>query len=167
MLGDYIVIAARGEYSLDWTNPFSTILPVARPTAKNGFACPGPDNLIARMSAFLTNAINTALAYMNDTPSVAVVPPNEEGWEVATLTWADGPNGAVKQFKFEILINREEGQTLACTLERDNVTVAWSERFQTALYNAIDGRSLDTHQLSQMPALEDMEDYSDMPPLET
>ena len=119
------------------------------------------------MSAFLTNAINTALAYMNDTPSVVVVPPNEEGWEVATLTWADAPNGAVKQFKFEILINRDEGQTLACTLERENVTVPWAERFQTALYNAIDGRSLDAHQLSQMPPLEEMEDYSDMPPLET
>jgi hypothetical protein len=118
------------------------------------------------MSAFLTNAIHTALAYMNDTPSVAIVPPNEEGWEVATLTWSDGPNGAVKQFKFEILINEAEGQTLACTLERENVTVAWSERFQTALYNAIDKRALDAHQLSQMPPLEDMEDYSDMPSLE-
>lgn len=140
---------------------------MARPRAKNGFAGPGLDYLIARMSTFLTNAIHTALAYMNDKPSVAIVPPNEEGWEVATLTWADGPNGAVKQFKFEILIDKEDGQTLACTLERDNVTVAWAERFQTALYNAIDGRSLDAYQLSQMPPLEDMEDYSDMPPLET
>jgi hypothetical protein len=84
------------------------------------------------MSAFLTNAINAALVYMNSNPAVVVLPPNEEGWEVATLTWSDGPNGAVKQFKFEILINESEGQTLACTLERENVTVAWSEEIAYA-----------------------------------
>jgi hypothetical protein len=118
------------------------------------------------MATSLLTCIRSALTFMNSNPAVVVLPPNEEGWEVATLTWSDGPNGAVKQFKFEILINEAEGQTLACTLERENVTVAWSERFQTALYNAIDKRALDAHQLSQMPPLEDMEDYSDMPSLE-
>ena len=108
------------------------------------------------MATFLLNSINTTMAFLGDAPaSTVVTPPNDEGWMTATLTWSN-----TKVFKFEVLINADEGQTLACVLEREGLTYPWGEKFMTALYNVIDGRPPD------MPHLEDVDEYADMPALE-
>ena len=109
------------------------------------------------MATFLLNAINTTMTFIGDAPvDTFVTPPNNEGWMTATLSWSN-----TKFFKFEVLINADEGQTLACVLEREGLTYPWGEKFMTALYNVIDGRPPD------MPHLEDVVDiYADMPPLE-
>lgn len=109
------------------------------------------------MATKLINSINTTMNFIGNAPIDTVVTPvNDEGWQTATLTWS-----TTKYFKFEILIDPNEGQTLACVLEREGLTYAWGEKFMTALYNIIDGRPAD------MPHLEDIvDDYADMPPLE-
>lgn len=118
------------------------------------------------METTLRNAINTVLNFLEEHPDVVTTPPNNEEWMTATLTWSE-----TKFFKFEIFINPVEGQTLACVLEREELTYPWGEKFLTMLYNAIDGRDLQAYVNNAvpgpMPPLEDMEDYSDMPPLES
>lgn len=126
----------------------------------------------------LNQALINTLNSLGEHPDMTVTDRNEEGWHVITLTWPGGDNVPEKRFKVEVSLGPEIGSTLACVLERVELTYGWGERFMALLYSNIDELPLEAYlPNADMPPLEDVEmnpqgdvvlvdEYADMPPLE-
>jgi hypothetical protein len=118
----------------------------------------------------LNQALINTLNSLGEHPDITIADRNEEGWYVITLTWPAGDTVPEKYLKLEVSLGPEIGSTLACILERRNLTYGWGERFMALLYSKIDELPLEAY----LPPLEDVEinpqsdvdEYADMPALD-
>jgi len=114
------------------------------------------DTLIVRMLQLNVALLNTLNA-LGQHPNLQFTDPNDEGWRIITLTWPGGDGVLERIFKFEINVGEVVGCTIACVLERVNVTYAWGERFMALLYSNIDQLPMDMYlPPGDMPPLEDV-----------
>ena len=101
----------------------------------------------------LNQALINTLNSLGEHPDMTVADRNAEGWYVITLTWPAGDTVPEKHFKLEVSLGPEIGSTLACILERTNLTYGWGERFMALLYSNIDELPLEAY----LPPLEDVD----------
>ena len=106
----------------------------------------------------LNQALINTLNSLGEHPDMTVADRNEQGWYVITLTWPAGDTVPEKRFKVEVSLGPDIGSTLACILERTNLTYGWGERFMALLYSNIDELPLEAYlPNADMPPLEDVD----------
>jgi len=112
-----------------------------------------PSDKMLQLNVALLNTLNS----LGQHPNLQFTDPNDEGWRIITLSWPAGDGIPEKIFKFEINIGEAVGCTVACVLERVNVTYGWGERFMGLLYSNIDQLPVDMYlPPGDMPELEDV-----------
>ena len=106
----------------------------------------------------LNGALINTLNALGEHPDMTVTDRNEEGWHTVTLIWPEGDTVPEKRFTFEISLGSGRGETVACVLERTNLTYGWGERFMAHLYSKIDELPLEAYlPNADMPPLEDVD----------
>ena len=106
----------------------------------------------------LNQALINTLNSLGEHPDMTVTDRNEEGWHTVTLIWPEGDTVPEKRFTFEISLGSGRGETVACVLERTNLTYGWGERFMALLYSNIDELPLEAYlPNADMPPLEDVD----------